>query len=47
MRAYIDESVKLEVSDRDPLSIDWAAREGTDLIDRVFRDAYSFLESNA
>lgn len=47
MRAYIDESVKLEIGDRDPLSIDWAASEGTDLIDRVFRDAYSFLESKA
>lgn len=45
MRDYINESVKLEIGERDPLAINWGEREGKDLIERVFQDAYSFLES--
>ena len=46
MRSYIMESVKLEFQNVDAIRIDWSKREGRTLIDKVFQDAYSFLEKN-
>jgi hypothetical protein len=45
MRAYIAESGKLELLNANILDVSWSKRDGKTLIDKVFQDAYSFIEN--
>lgn len=44
VRTYVVSCVKLELGDKKILNIAWDQREGQQLIERVYRDAYSLLE---
>ena len=44
MKGWVGEAVALDLGGTDVLQIDWAV-EGPATVDRVFRDAYSFLEN--
>ena len=46
MQDWIGEAVALDLSDTNVLEINWAI-EGPATVDRVLRDAYSFLEGGA
>lgn len=43
MRQYIHETVKLDLSPRDVLTIDWQGPDGRKIIEAIFAEAYSFL----
>jgi hypothetical protein len=44
VKAYVIEAVKLDLGGRDVLTTDWRSRESRDLIESIYREAYSFLE---
>ena len=41
MRVYIRDSVTIEFESTDPLKIDWKGREGRQIIEQIYRNAYS------
>lgn len=44
VKVYVRERVRLELSEQDPVSIDWNGPAGRNIIDTVFQEAYGFLE---
>ena len=44
LKAYVRECVRLELAERDALAINWSGREGHQIIESVFQDAYALLE---
>jgi hypothetical protein len=47
MRSYIRDTVKVDLSGRDVLAVDWAGREGQALIESVYQQAYLLIETSA
>ncbi len=47
MAIYIRETVKLDLSDRDPLKMEWAKPDGVAFMERIYQEAYSILGSGA
>ncbi len=45
VKEYVESCVKLELNSRSVIEVDWSGREGRQIIDRVYRDAYSLLEA--
>jgi hypothetical protein len=43
VKAYVTDIVKLDLKDRDPLTINWDQTEGQEIIQRIYREAYSLL----
>lgn len=43
--AYIRETVKLDLRDRDPLKLGWGTAEGAAFMETIYRDAYAILGS--
>lgn len=43
MRTYIRDSVKLELGDRGALTIDWKGKEGRELVEKIYQDAFSLI----
>lgn len=43
VRNYVRDALMLDLKGRDPLRIDWAGREGRELVDRIYTEAYGFL----
>lgn len=43
VKAYVTEIVKLDLKDRDPLTINWNQAEGREFIERIYGEAYSLL----
>jgi hypothetical protein len=44
LHAFISEDVKLELTHRDPLNIQWASAQGQQMIEQLVVDAYGQLE---
>lgn len=44
VKDYVRDAVRLEIGDRNILQIDWAGDEGRRIIDRLYEEAYSFIE---
>jgi len=47
VKEYVESCVSLELGEKSPLDIDWAGREGRQIIDRVYGDAYALLEAGS
>lgn len=45
MRAYVKETVKLDLKDMDVLNVDWNGTLGRDLVQRIYQEAYDMLGS--
>jgi hypothetical protein len=43
IRSYVTEAVKLDLQGRDPLAVNWNDREGREIVERIYREAYSLL----
>lgn len=43
MKAFIQDAVKYDISQKDALKIDWKGSEGQSMIDRIFQDAYAVI----
>ena len=43
MRTYIRDSVKLELGDRGALTIDWKGKEGRQLVEKIYQEAFSLI----
>lgn len=43
MKVYIRDSVKLEFGDRSALTIDWKGREGRELVEKIYQEAFSLI----
>ena len=43
MKEFIRDAVKLDLAQRDPLSIDWRGAEGRDLMGRIYTDAFAVI----
>lgn len=46
IKAFVRESVHLDLQGKDVLSIDWQGSSGQNLINTIFTEAYSFLEDS-
>ena len=46
MRDFVRESVEIDLSDTSVLAIDWNGEEGREIVERLFQEAYSFLEAS-
>lgn len=44
IEGYIRESIKLELSERDILRIDWSSQEGYTFVEEIFTEGYELLE---
>lgn len=47
VKEYVESCVALEIDDSSVVEIDWAGREGLQIINRVYRDAYALLEAGS
>lgn len=47
MKDYVNECVSFETDNIEVLNFDWQSAQGQQIIDRVFKDAYSILEAGA
>ena len=47
VKEYVESCVALEVGDKSAIEIDWGGREGRQIIDGVYRDAYALLEAGS
>lgn len=47
VKEYVESCVALEIGDKSAVQVDWAGREGRQIIDRVYRDAYALLEAGS
>lgn len=45
VKMYVESCVKLELGDKEIIKISWDKREGQEVIERVYRDAYAILEA--
>lgn len=43
MESYIRDTVKLDLKDTDPLTTKWDGAEGSEFVERIYREAYSIL----
>jgi hypothetical protein len=43
MESYIRDTVKLDLRDKDPLTMQWDGAEGSAFVDRIYEEAYSIL----
>jgi len=43
MKTYVRDSVKLELSERSALTIDWKGKEGRELVERIYQDSFSLI----
>jgi hypothetical protein len=43
MKTYIRDSVKLELGGRTALTVDWKAKEGRELVESIYRDAFNLI----
>lgn len=43
MESYVRETVKLDLTDKDPLKIKWEGEEGAAFVERIYQEAYSIL----
>ena len=46
MRSYIRDTVKVDLSGRDVLTIDWAGNEGQLFIEGVYQQAFRLIEAS-
>ncbi len=46
IEGYIRESIKLELSERDILRVDWSSQEGHTFIEEIFTEGYELLEKS-
>jgi hypothetical protein len=46
MRSYIRDTVKVDLSGRDVLAVDWAGHEGQAFIENVYQQAYRLIETS-
>ena len=44
VRAFIEETVRLDMTRIDPLAVDWAGPDGQRFVEQIFTDAYDMLE---
>lgn len=44
VKDYVKETVKLDFTEKDVLGLDWTGTQGQHMVERIFREAYSFLE---
>lgn len=44
VRAFIEETVKLDMTRIDPVTLDWGGPAGQQFVERIYRDAYEMLE---
>ena len=44
IEGYIRESIKLELSERDILRVDWSGQEGQTFVEEIFTEGYELLE---
>jgi hypothetical protein len=44
VKEYVKDTVKLDLAKNDVLRIDWEGAEGRRLVERIYQEAYSFLE---
>lgn len=44
VRAFIEETVQLDLTRIDPLTLDWAGPDGQRFVERIYADAYDMLE---
>lgn len=44
VKQYVRERVRYDTKEADVLKVNWKAREGSQIIERIFNDAYSILE---
>ena len=45
MLAYIQNTIEFEFTEREVLDVDWGGREGRELIERIYLEAYSLIET--
>ena len=45
VKEYDESCVALELDGKSVIEVDWGRREGRQIIDRVYRDAYALLET--
>ncbi|MCH8146077.1 MAG: hypothetical protein IIA55_15305, partial [Gemmatimonadetes bacterium] len=45
VKEYVESCVALELDGKSVIEVDWGGREGRQIIDRVYRDAYTLLET--
>jgi hypothetical protein len=43
MKGFIRDAVKIDLAQRDPLRIDWRGREGREVIERIYSDAFAVI----
>jgi hypothetical protein len=43
MQLYIRDTVKLDLTDKDPLTMHWHGAEGSTFVERIYQEAYSIL----
>ena len=43
MKDFIRDAVKLDLQQKDPLKVDWRGKEGKELMDQIYRDAYAVI----
>jgi hypothetical protein len=44
VKDYVRETLALDLSGHDVLRVDWNGREGQQIVERIYREAYGFLE---
>ena len=45
VKDYVRETLTLDLSGHDVLRVDWNGREGQQIVERIYREAYGFLEA--
>jgi hypothetical protein len=46
VKAYVQDSVRLDFHEMDVLSLDWSSREARDFVERKYAEAYSVFEGS-
>ncbi len=44
VREYVSQTVQLDLQDVDVLNTDWAGQQGSGVVERIYQEAYGFLE---
>lgn len=45
VKDYVRETLTLDLQGQDVLRIDWQGREGQNIVERIYQEAYGFLET--